>query len=862
MNATIATNAAPTERPVAPIAGPVSQIEEFAGIINAKLETANSEIVPILAKIETNTAVLRKLIRDSVPGTGSPHREHVDRVATATGVLPARRRVLHEALASAGSMTAMAPAQDRPVTARRVSREEVAAAAEAATPEKQAEAKPVDPKERISRGEGGRFVKSTTATGKIPGNRRPLSEAESPSLATQQMQEEKTQQDEQRGIIGAIAKGFQTTKGKVTEAAKSEAGKAVIGRAVGGPLYEAFQEATEVKNQLAGKMTDEKSSIGKAAKWAMQKAGISSKEPATDAKNADIKDAYRSHYSKAELAAQGDAPSEGSDEIIAAIMKGERSDDERHRELVRAIVATGKPDPRDTDLPGTDFPLPRKTGPGSSQRRGNRSKTTAVPKGGAKMGGSLGKLPGATLPGGGGGGMLGKVGSMAAKVLPLLAAAPLGAITAGIAAVGAVGTAGYSAVTGKDNFISKGAQKLGLVPQLETDANGKIVAGAVATASESGKGGAGTVSTGKNDVGGPSYGKKQLASAGGDKSQVAQFVKQSSHAKEFEGLMPGTPAFDQKWKDVAAKDKNFGTEQDAYVAKAMSAPVIAKAVKGGFNTEDIGIREALISQSVNHGPGGNKKILASAQAELVKKYGTVEAAPVGDQIDALTTSRKTYVNQVAEGKATTAQKLRARGDEKGAVKAEGEARQLQSMAGAGGRYDQENAITKELSATGGVVGPTAIAQTRDTASVPVEIATASPVTDTRTRILSRTRAKTAAMGAGGLEARPLDDATILAGERSIRREPVTSLATGLPSRKVSPPERMTMAMADAEAPAKQARGYSQGGSDMSGVLASLDKLNATMTKMTGKDETMRSGFPQIRTEFDDTMLQLMAYDRV
>jgi hypothetical protein len=51
-------------------------------------------------------------------------------------------------------------------------------------------------------------------------------------------------------------------------------------------------------------------------------------------------------------------------------------------------------------------------------------------------------------------------------------------------------------------------------------------------------------------------------------------------------------------------------------------------------------------------------------------------------------------HSTATWKATTAQKLRARDDEKGAIKAEGEARQLQSMAGAGGRYDQENAITK------------------------------------------------------------------------------------------------------------------------------------------------------------------------
>jgi hypothetical protein len=50
---------------------------------------------------------------------------------------------------------------------------------------------------------------------------------------------------------------------------------------------------------------------------------------------------------------------------------------------------------------------------------------------------------------------------------------------------------------------------------------------------------------------------------------------------------------------------------------------------------------------------------------------------------------------------------------------------------------------------------------------------------------------------------------------------------------------------------------------MNGVfMAAIAKLNATMAEMTGQDEAKRSGVPPIRTEFDDTMLTLMAYDRV
>jgi len=62
------------------------------------------------------------------------------------------------------------------------------------------------------------------------------------------------------------------------------------------------------------------------------------------------------------------------------------------------------------------------------------------------------------------------------------------------------------------------------------------------------------------------------------------------------------------------------------------------------------MREALISQSVNHGFGGNKRILAKARARLSGEYGTVVAAPAQAQLDAIYESRKNYVNRLAENK--------------------------------------------------------------------------------------------------------------------------------------------------------------------------------------------------------------------
>ena len=699
---------------------------------------------------------------------------------------------------------------------------------------------------------------------------------------SQEARSEQRNKDEKKSLLESLRDGIGSVgaKGKSAIAANAGTIEEAAGRAAGGPIFEA---AMELKGAVDS-ISDEDSMISKAARWAGKKTGISKGEEEKPSKEGrDEKGRFLTGTAKAD---------DGSKKIIETLKGSENEDEKRHEELIKAILKGNKDEGRGPKSMG--LPYSRETGPGAVERRRARKekeakKTVFRPKSSTKKG-SLAYLPNATMPGssgpgGGGGGLdipappggLPKILKTVAKVLPVLAALPLGTIAAGVTAVGAVASAGYSAATGKDNPISKLAQAAGLVPKLETDANGKIVAGAVATASESGKGGAGTISTGKNDAGGASYGKKQLASAGGMNSSVAQFVRQSSHAEEFKGLMPGTPEFNQKWKEIAGKDKNFGNEQDAYVAKTMSAPVIARAVKGGFNTEDVGIREALISQSIQHGLGGNKKILQGAQDDLIRQYGSVEAASATAQIDALTKSRKNYVNRVAEGKTQTAQGLRAKGDEKGALKAEGEAKQLRSIAGAGGRYDKENAIVKELSATGGIVGKTAIAQKQkvvepvvegeairekasatELATTPVSMATATatPVKDMRQRIFARTRARTVALGGGSLEAKPIEVG-------AMATEPATVLATGMPARSVRQPERMTTARAEIQEAPSSIPGPKQVGSDVNGmVMAALDKLNATMAKMTGQDEAKRSGVPPIRTEFDDTMLTLMAYDRI
>lgn len=874
-----------TATPIAPIIPDESdKMLAFSEILRKTEQTDERSIVPLLKKIEFNTSLLKKLSN----ATPTPH----ERAVIAKGVLPPstlppRRDEKPHATTEERALSGAAKKTPNPlrsapaVVARRV-KEEVAAQG-APAEEARAAVAGLQKKESgelqatASVDTGGATMGTAAKTAPIvqseafPAEQKakPARKDDTPRLAPatasksgrdkggrfvgkSKSQEAKADQGdrmERKSVLQTLKRGFEGMGAKGKGAMASNAGtmEEAAGRAAGGPMFEA---AMEIKGAVDS-ARDEDSIIGKAARKIREKTGLAKSKDQEATPRRDEKP----HVTT-------EAKAEDARKIVDSLQSSEKEDEKRHAELIKAILKSDKEGKsgvgKESNGDSLGLPSLKKTGPGAAAREKLKKsmQKSQLPAGVATKSSKFPGMQGGGPLGGGamqvGGAMLGKLGKMAMTVGPVLAALPLATIAVGIAAAGAVGAAGYSAITGKDNFINELFKKLtGLdagkptkgdedkvnkdvlantqrvnaerraqgKKELEFDpTTGMVKPGAVATASESGKGGAGTISTGKNDAGGASYGKKQFASAGGDKSQVAQFVKQSSHAKEFDGLKPGTPAFDQKWKEVAAADKNFGAEQDAHVAKTMSAPVIATAVNKGFNTKDVGIREALISQSVNHGPGGNKRILEGAQAELAKKYGTAEAAPAQDQIDALTASRKSYVNQVAEGKTVTAQKLRAKGDEKGAIKAEGEAKQLKSMAGAGGRYDQENAITKELSATGGIAGKTVTAQkakpvepivqgeaTRAKASAAalpspsIEVATDVPVADARRS--SITKATNAQVAEGKtVPAQKLSGDTVSPGN-SRQKQPSVQ-ATAVPA--LAPGAKAGMADVVASAAAKEA----------------------------------------------------------
>jgi hypothetical protein len=73
--------------------------------------------------------------------------------------------------------------------------------------------------------------------------------------------------------------------------------------------------------------------------------------------------------------------------------------------------------------------------------------------------------------------------------------------------------------------------------------------------------GAGTVSTGQNDHGGVSYGEYQLSSSSGT---VKEYLGQSTYKSDFDGLIPGTPDFGAKWKEMAKQD-GFAEDQHDFI---------------------------------------------------------------------------------------------------------------------------------------------------------------------------------------------------------------------------------------------------------------------------------------------------------
>ncbi len=170
--------------------------------------------------------------------------------------------------------------------------------------------------------------------------------------------------------------------------------------------------------------------------------------------------------------------------------------------------------------------------------------------------------------------------------------------------------------------------------------------GVVSTKFETGGRGPGVISTGAGgDKGGVSYGSYQMASNFGIPQD---FLKHegAQWANEFTTMdaTSSTGSFAQTWRSIAAATPDaFAQAQHDYIAREMYAPVLAMADILGFSTSDVGVQNALWSQSVQSSLKGNMNIF---EKFLTVDGGNPLMMSPQEQIAGLYTARGDYTTSI------------------------------------------------------------------------------------------------------------------------------------------------------------------------------------------------------------------------
>ena len=144
----------------------------------------------------------------------------------------------------------------------------------------------------------------------------------------------------------------------------------------------------------------------------------------------------------------------------------------------------------------------------------------------------------------------------------------------------------------------------------------------------------GTISYNKSDPGGKSYGKYQIATKTGT---LKKYIAWSIYNAEFQGVHPASSEFDAIWKRLAEEHPiEFEQDQYNFIKTTHYNPVERAAKPMGFDTNNLGVQEALFSIGVQH--GGYKTILR--EAVVLRAKGQT-------QVEALYNARKAYVNKLS-----------------------------------------------------------------------------------------------------------------------------------------------------------------------------------------------------------------------
>lgn len=131
-----------------------------------------------------------------------------------------------------------------------------------------------------------------------------------------------------------------------------------------------------------------------------------------------------------------------------------------------------------------------------------------------------------------------------------------------------------------------------------------------------------TIARTKGDIGGASYGSYQLTTNSGHAQKFA-----NQYGGALKGLKAGTTAFDNAWKQEAAKNPNaFATAQHNYVKNTHYAPAASKfkATTGiDPSAAPLAVQNMIWSIGVQHGAGGANTIFKNANISKGMTWETI-----------------------------------------------------------------------------------------------------------------------------------------------------------------------------------------------------------------------------------------------
>ena len=159
---------------------------------------------------------------------------------------------------------------------------------------------------------------------------------------------------------------------------------------------------------------------------------------------------------------------------------------------------------------------------------------------------------------------------------------------------------------------------------------------------ESGTRGPGTISSGDGDNGGKSYGRYQIETKKGTMNEYLQYS--NNYNGHFNGLKPATPAFDAKWKELAATDTEaFSKSQHNFIIEHHYMPELQKLEDRGydFSTRGKAIQDMVWSTSVQY-----RKLLPRVIQRAERESGlNFQTATDAEIITAVQNSKLKHVEQ-------------------------------------------------------------------------------------------------------------------------------------------------------------------------------------------------------------------------